>query len=173
MEENMKTVLIILGLAILLVGCGTIKETTTTETIGQTIPATIIHDTISIPVELPLTDEKTDSIGRAYLEKYCKGEVNVDQNGLKASLKFWMSTAKSKDQLLNEKEKSIIQLGYEIENKEREIETIKTTTETKSTPGNLWILLHCWQFLIPTGIIFFILGMVFHARTELGKRIIS
>jgi hypothetical protein len=159
-------------LLLFLVGCGTIKETTTTTTEGQIIPAVIIHDTVTIPVELPLTDEKTDSIGRAYLEKYCKGEVNVDQNGLKASLKFWMSTAKNKDRLLSEKEKSIIQLGYEIEKKEQEIKEKKTITESKSTPGQLWILFHSWQFTIPTALIFLVIGILLHAKSETIKRII-
>jgi hypothetical protein len=170
-----RIVLITLGLAIagLLVGCGTIKETTTTEIAGQTIPAVIIHDTVSIPVELPLRSEVIDSIGRWYLENYCKGEVNVDQNGLKASLKFWMSTAKGKDQLLNEKQKAIIELGYEIEKKEQEIESVKKTTETKSTPGNLWILLNSWIFWIPALILGIIIGMFLHARIALAKRIIS
>ncbi len=159
-------------LLLFLVGCGTIKETTTTTTEGQIIPAVIIHDTVTIPVELPLTDEKTDSIGRAYLEKYCKGEVNVDQNGLKASLKFWMSTAKNKDRLLSEKEKSIIQLGYEIEKKEQEIKEKKTITESKSTPGQLWIFFHSWQFTIPTGILFLVLGFFLGRKTEIIKKII-
>ena len=159
-------------LLLFLVGCGTIKETTTTTTEGQIIPAVIIHDTVTIPVELPLTDEKTDSIGRAYLEKYCKGEVNVDQNGLKASLKFWMSTAKNKDRLLSEKEKSIIQLGYEIEKKEQEIKEKKTITESKSTPGQLWIFFHSWQFTIPTALIFLVIGILLHAKSETIKRII-
>ena len=159
-------------LLLFLVGCGTIKETTTTTTEGQIIPAVIIHDTVTIPVELPLTDEKTDSIGRAYLEKYCKGEVNVDQNGLKASLKFWMSTAKNKDRLLSEKEKSIIQLGYEIEKKEQEIKEKKTITESKSTPGQLWIFFHSWQFTIPTALLFLVIGILLHAKSETIKRII-
>jgi hypothetical protein len=169
----MTRIILLITCCFILCACGTIKETTTTETMGQVIPAVIIHDTVSIPIELPLTDEKTDSIGREYLEKYCKGEVNVDQNGLKASLKFWMSTAKSKDQLLSEKQKAVIQLGYEIEKKEQEIQTIKTTTETKSTPGNLWIFFHCWQFLIPTAFIFLILGMILHARNTFAKKMIS
>ncbi len=166
----MKYLLIIAS--IIFIGCGTIKETVTTTTQEQVLPAIVIHDTVSVIVELPLTDEKTDSIGRAYLEKYCKGEVNVDQNGLKASLKFWMNTAKSKDQLLSEKQKTIMQLGYEIEKKEQIIQETKTTTETKSTPGNMWILFHSWIFTIPALILGAIIGIFLRARVGLLQRFV-
>jgi hypothetical protein len=164
--------LTILFISILLIGCGTIKETTTTETVGQTIPALIIHDTVSIPVELPITSDMADSIGKWYLENFCKGEVNVDKDGLRASIKFWMTTAKSKDKLLNEKENTIMQLGYEIEKKKQEIESIKTTTESKSTPGNLWILFHSWQFTIPAFILGALVVILIGRKTTLLNKIL-
>jgi hypothetical protein len=154
------------------VGCGTIKQTTTTTTEQQTIPKEIIHDTLRIPIELPLTDERTDSIGRWYLKNFCKGEMQVDEKGLKASIKFWMSSSVKKDVELAKKEKEAIQLKYEIEKKEQIIQEKKTITESKSTPGQLWIFFHSWQFTIPTALLFLVIGILLHAKSETIKRII-
>lgn len=147
-------------LALILIGCGTIKETTTTSTEAQTIPAVVIHDTVGIPVELPLRDSQIDSIGRWYLKTYCKGTAEIDQDGLKATVTFYTKTVQIQRDSLNVKSKMIIQLNTDLEKKEQIIQATKTITQTKETPGDWWILWNSAKFWIPSGFIGMILGAI-------------
>jgi hypothetical protein len=160
MKKLSKIVYTAFVFSLLLVGCGTIRETTTTTTEAVKIPPVIIHDTIPIPIELPITDEVTDSIGRSYLEKYCKGNVDVDRDGLKLQVSFWVNTTKALKDSLNSQKKTVLQLGYEIEKKEQEIQETKKVVETKKTPGDWWIFFASMKFWIPAIFLGLIIGVI-------------
>jgi hypothetical protein len=134
------------ALLFLFSACSTIKESTETSTTPVTVPAVAIHDTLLIPVELPMREETIDSIGRWYLDNYCKGTVDVDKDGMKATINFWTKTTKRLADSLDTAKKTVIQLGYEIQKKEQIIQATKTVTTTESTPGQFWIWTHSFLF---------------------------
>jgi len=88
---------------ILFIGCGTIKETTTTETLPQTIPAVIVHDTTKVLTTLPINSTQADSIGRWYLENYCKGTENIDQNGFLGIPDYYFRTSSYSNDIMAER----------------------------------------------------------------------
>ena len=144
--------LLIAILAFILVGCSAIKETSTTSTEAVTIPAVIIHDTLMVAVPYALEIQNgidIDSAKRDYFVKNCKGTVNIDQDGLKATISYLSKDNKGKAE-------TITQLGYEIEKKEQEIQATKTVTQTQSTPAMWWIW---WHSLLFQGLAL-ILGLV-------------
>lgn len=145
---------------ILFIGCGTIKETTTTETLPQTIPAVIVHDTTKVLTTLPINSTQADSIGRWYLENYCKGTENIDQNGLKATINFYVKTKQILADSLNRTSQMILTLQSDIKEKEKIIQGTKITTETKTTPGDWWILWASMKFWLPAGILGMIIGAI-------------
>ena len=139
--------IIIFAVIFAVAGCGTIKETVTTQTQAQIIPAKIVHDTTTIPITLPITDVMKDSIGRWYLQNYCKGTATVDEDGLKAKINFYVSQRDALKNNLNEASDSldakndlIVNMQTDLEAKEQTIKAITTTTKTESTPGQLWII---------------------------------
>jgi hypothetical protein len=164
--------LITVFLALILIGCGTIKETTTTSTDAIKIPATVVHDTVGIPVELPLRDSQIDSIGRWYLETYCKGTTEVDQNGLKATVSFYTKTVQVQRDSLNAKSKMIIQMQTDLEEKEKTIQATKKTTETKETPGDWWIFWASAKFWIPAIFLGMIILIVLRVSVPIAKKFI-
>lgn len=165
--EMMKYFMILVTL--LFIGCGTIKETTTTETLAQEIPAVVIHDTtfVAVPYEVQIINGiDIDSAKRDYFVKNCKGTMNIDKDGMKATISFLSKDNKGKAE-------TIVQLTSEIEKKKQEIEGTKKTTETKSTPSDWWIFIASAKFWIPAiffGLIIGVIGViVLRMKTTLLK----
>ena len=155
-------------LLLFLVGCGTIKQTTTTTTEQQAIPKETVHDTafVYIPYEtLVYQGIDIDSAQRAYFVEHCKGTATINEGNLRATISYLSKDNKDKAEV-------ITSLEYEIEKKEQIIQEKKTVTESKSTPGQLWIFFHSWQFTIPTALLFLVIGILLHAKSETIKRII-
>jgi len=158
--KNIVLIMIIFMIGLMIAGCGTIKETVTTQTQAQIIPAKIVHDTTKIPITLPITDAMKDSIGRWYLENYCKGTATVDQDGLKAKINFYVSQRDALKNNLNAASDSldakndlIVNMQTDLEAKEQTIKALVTTTKTESTPGQLWIIWHSIFYWIGSFII--------------------
>jgi len=165
-----KLVLVTLGLAVagLLVGCGTIKETTTTEIADVNVPAEKQSETKYIPIYIEPSDAFIDSIKQWTLINLCKGEVKMEKGNLKSDFSFHVKKDSTKK--INQ---LVVEAKSDVESKERNIEGEKITKEKESTPGNLWILFHSWIFTIPALILGIIIGMFLYARTAFAKRIIS
>jgi hypothetical protein len=151
-------------LALIFLGCGTIKETTTTTTEAIKIPATIVHDTTIRYLTLKKEGYafvRIDSLKQWTLENLCKGEISIDTAGIKATFSYsWKKAAETLSDSLNKQSRVIETLKAEVVNKEREIEATKKTTETKTTPGDWWIFVASAKFWIPFSILSFILGAV-------------
>lgn len=156
----MKTFIFAILITVIFIGCSTIKETTTTSTAEQIIPKRIVSDTQTVYIPLPLRSEEIDSIGRWYLLNYCKGEANIDQNDLKATVKFYVQTVKVLKDSMNKQTALTIKLATELEAKEQKIKAITTVTEKKETPGGLWIWWNSARFWIPAFIVGVITGAV-------------
>lgn len=120
----MTKIMIVLMISFCVWGCGaSYKSQTEVKEKEHIVPAIQTIDTVLIPVFFDTEDSgpcNPDSIGRAYLEKYCKGTADIDKDGLKAKISF----------LVREKgtlTATIIQLSADIEAKERKIKTLDTT----------------------------------------------
>jgi hypothetical protein len=153
----------------LLLGCGTIKETTITTTEPIKIPAVVIHDTIStyIPYEVFIQNGiDIDSAQRAYFIKNCNGTMEIDKDGLKATISFLSRDNRGKAQ-------TITQLTAEVEKKQQEILQTKKTVSTESTPGDWWIFwasMKFWLSAIFLGILIGIVGtIILRMKTQLLK----
>ena len=155
----MKTAsLICVLLAFIFTGCSAIKTTTTTETSAVTIPQQNAHDSSVIPINIAVTNAQADSIVRWALKTYCHGNINIDQNNLKATVDF--SVVESKPAATTSVKKIgtagstpkqpnlVIQTNTQLESKAQTIPSTVTKSETESTPGQLWIFWNSKQYWI-------------------------
>jgi len=137
----------------LLLSCGTIKETTTTEIIPVKVPPTIIHDTI--PKYIAWQQEgysfvNLDSLKEWTLINMCKGEETIDTAGIKLSVSYsYKHAIKTLADSLSKLNKVVSTMKVDLNEKEKIIQGTKITTEKESTPGQLWIWTHSflYQFL--------------------------
>ena len=143
-----------------LAGCAQFGESVKTETAKQIIPAQVVQDTVVQRIVLPLRSEQVDSIGRWYLQKYCKGTATVNDNGLRAKIEFFIDSIAVLNNTLNAKKDLAVRMTIDLISKEKIIEALQTTTETSSTPSVLWILFHSWMFTIPAGVLGFLIGLL-------------
>lgn len=106
-------------LLLFICGCGTSYQISTeVKEKEHTVPAIQTTDTIYTMIPYDPVDE--DSIGRAYLEKYCKGTADIDQDGLKARISFLVQGE-------GKLKATVIKLTADLEAKERTIKTLDTT----------------------------------------------
>ena len=145
----MKTLSIIIA-AVLLCSCGTIKTTTTTETLPVTLPAVIVNKTDT--VYLMITKEGygfvcIDSLKQWTLENLCHGELIIDTLGLKARFTYsWKKIVSSLSDSLNNQIRMNQILKATVEKQAQEIEATKKTTSSEITPGDWWIWTHSFLF---------------------------
>lgn len=147
-------------LSLIILGCGSSKETTTTTTRFEAVPAVFVIDTQYIVIPAVFDDSQADSIGRAYLEKYCKGSAEIDKDGLKATISFYIKKASQLQSALSEKHNLVIQLNTELEKKKQEIKSIVTTTEKKTEPSALWVWWASMKYWVSTLLIGILLGFI-------------
>jgi uncharacterized protein YceK len=167
----MKIIIFILSV-LFLGGCGTIQQTTTTETEGQILPAVVVYDTVfyPFPYEVLVKDGiDIDSAQRAFFLEHCKGTVEIERDGLKARISFLARDNK-------EKAETVIQLTSEIEKKEQVIQTIKKITDTKTTPSDWWIFWASLKFWLPFSVLGIFIGaigmIVLRLKTSLLSKLI-
>lgn len=148
--------LITLYLTLLFVGCSNIKETTSTTTEPLTLPPVVIHDTVTVAIPYLVEVQNgidIDSAKRDYFVKNCKGTMEIDKDGLRATISFLSRDNKGKAE-------TITQLTAEVEKKKQELQVKTTTKTTESTPSNLWIFWNSFQYWISTFILGIIVGVV-------------
>ncbi|MGD1046020.1 MAG: hypothetical protein ABR936_11970 [Bacteroidota bacterium] len=146
------------------IGCSAIKTTTTTETASVNIPAKSASGSAQIKIKLPIDSTIADSIGRAYLKRFCKGTLTTEQNGLKSVTEFHTEDVSGTSQNISntqtiqtppsKKPDLVIQANTKIEAAAQIIPADVKKTVVEQTPSQLWILWNSKQFWITT----FILG---------------
>lgn len=167
-------------LMLLLFGCGTIRESTITETFPQTVPEESYSNIEYYPVYIYPTNEYADSIKQWTLINLCKGEMNSGQGNLESAVRFYVRRVKAQDDTIRTKNglikslenKLILVVESNAKSKEHEIQGEMTVESSKKTPGQLWIFMHSFQFTIPIAVIFLLIGILLHAKTEVIKKII-
>jgi hypothetical protein len=163
----------IIFICLIFAGCGTIRETTTTETMDVNVPPESQSQTKYIPIYIPPSEEYIDSIKQWTLITFCKGEIELEKGNLKSVTNFYTRLVKSKeDTIKGLKSKLAIVTETKTESKEHTIQGEKKIEETKSTPGNIWILFHSWQFTIPAFILGALIVILIGRKTTLLKNIL-
>jgi hypothetical protein len=172
---------IIITLVLLFIGCGTIKETSTTITAPVTVPPIIIHDTVYSYLEWKKEGYafvNLDSVKHWTLENLCKGTVNIDTEGIKIRVSYsWQDVVSNlsdsldrAQMVINDMNRMIEQQKIDLIEKERIIQGTKTVIETKETPGDWWIFFASLKFSIPIFIFGIITGLIVLPKIQAIKK---
>ncbi len=119
---------ILLITSLLISGCYSVRtvETTRYETIKQT-------DTLYTETYIQPEEAFIDSLKQWTLENLCKGDVQIDTNGLKLRIIYHWKKA-MRDSLSN-RDKFIQELQYQLQ----KAQEVKVVTETKKREENLFL----------------------------------
>lgn len=127
-------------LAFFLIGCGTIKETTTTTTLPVTIPPVVIHDTVKSYIAWERTGYafvNLDSLKEWTLINLCKGEKTIDTAGIKETISYsYKRTIRTLADSLKNLTRVVGILKIDLDKKEQIIQGTKTISQKESTPGD-------------------------------------
>ena len=151
-------------LAFFLIGCGTIKETTTTTTLPVTIPPVVIHDTVKSYIAWERTGYafvNLDSLKEWTLINLCKGEKTIDTAGIKETISYsYKRTIRTLADSLKNLTRVVGILKIDLDKKEQIIQGTKTISQKESTPGDWGIFFASIKFWFPALILGIIIGAI-------------